>query len=193
MRHLLLSLTFIFLIGCGVTTPEYTAPDTQPAEKTTVTVDKPFDEVWQGLISFTSQRFFAIDSYEKASGLMTLTFSAEPERFVDCGSISTDGPPSYEGSYIGWFDERPAQLNLTGSMNLTVQEDGESETTVEVNTRYVISVQSPAGTSEEWAFNTGGSDTQTVPTNNFGATQKRTCRPTHEAERVIVEGVQKEI
>lgn len=124
---------------------------------------------------------------------MTLTFSAEPARFVDCGTISTDGPPAYEGTYIGWYDERPATLDLTGRMNLTVQESGGSETTVEVNTRYVVSVQSPAGLSEEWAFNTGGSDTETVPANNFGATQKRTCRPTHEAERVIIEGVQQEV
>jgi hypothetical protein len=159
-----------------------------------VVVDQSYDEVWEGLISFTSQRFFAIDNYEKESGLMTLSFSSDPGRFIECGEISTDGPPSHEGNYVGWYDKRRATLDLEGRMNLTVQEVREQETEVQVNVRYVVTATGASGVQmAQWRFNTGGSDTQQVKANNFGATQTRTCVPTHEAERVIVEGVQEEI
>lgn len=180
------------LTGCGVTTPEYTAPQSSAESVTTsVIMDESYNEAWDKLINFTSARFFAIDNYEKESGLMTLTFSSEPERFVECGTISTDGPPAYEGDYVEWFDEQPATINLSGRMNLTVQETGEEQTKVKVNVRYIVTVGNAAGAEfYAWTFNTGGSDTQQVRANNFGATQTRTCMPTYEAEKVIVEGIQ---
>jgi hypothetical protein len=194
MRYATILGIAVFFLGCGVTTPEYTAPDPEPAGQTSVAVDQEYDDVWEGLISFTSQRFFAIDNYEKESGLMTLSFSSDPGRFIECGEISTDGPPSYEGNYVGWYDERRATLDLEGRMNLTVQEVREQETEVQVNVRYVVTATGTSGVQmAQWRFNTGGSDTQQIKANNFGATQTRTCVPTHEAERVIVEGVQEEI
>jgi len=160
-------------------------------DNTTVTLDQSYDEAWDKLINFTSSRFFAIDNYEKDSGLMTLSFSSGPGRFIECGDISTDGPPSYEGDYVQWYSERPATLDLDGRMNLTVQEAGENQTSVDVNVRYVVTATGANGVqAAQWSFNTGGSDTQQVRANNFGATQTRTCQPTHEAEKVIIEGIQ---
>lgn len=76
-------------------------------------------------------------------------------------------------------------------MNLNVRESGPKQTIVEVNVRYVVTVSAPNGQQlVQWTFNTGGSDTQQVQANNFGATQTRTCMPTHEAEKMIVEGIQ---
>lgn len=76
-------------------------------------------------------------------------------------------------------------------MNLTVRETGENQTEVDVNVRYVVTATAANGVQMvQWSFNTGGTDTQQVPANNFGATQTRTCQPTHEAEKVIVEGTQ---
>jgi len=195
MRYLTIaSLLFALLVsGCGVTTPDYTTPSAPDYDQTSVTVEEGFDSTWDGLIQFTSQRFFAIDSYEKDSGLMTLSFSSDPARFVDCGTISTDGPPAYEGDYIQWFQETPRRsISLDGRMNLTVQETTEEETRIGVNVRYVVTAQAGPQTIN-FNFNTDGSDTQQVTANSFGATESRTCRPTHEAERVIVEGVQEEI
>lgn len=187
-----LALTFLLISGCGVTTPDYTAPQSSASmDNTTVTLDQSYDEAWDKLINFTSSRFFAIDNYEKDSGLMTLSFSSEPGRFIECGDISTDGPPSYEGDYVQWYSERPATLDLDGRMNLTVQEAGENQTSVDVNVRYVVTATGANGVqAAQWSFNTGGSDTQQVQANNFGATQTRTCQPTHEAEKVIIEGIQ---
>jgi predicted small lipoprotein YifL len=195
MRAFLASLLALFLLsGCGVTTPTYEPPEPTSADETSVVIDQNYDETWDELIQFTSQRFFAIDNYEKDSGLMTLSFSSEPERFIDCGKIDTDGPPSYEGAYVQWYNNRPqANLTLDGRMNLTVQEVSESKTRVSVNTRYVVEAVSAStgATAVSWSFNTGGSSTKTVPANNFGATDTRTCRPTHEAEQIIIDGITK--
>ena len=184
-------LVVALLTGCGVTQPTYEAPQRADSVQTSATVDQSYDETWDHLIQYTSQRFFAIDNYEKDSGLMTLSFSSDPSRFVDCGYIETDGPPSYEGPYVAWFEQRSdVNMNLDGRMNLTVQEASEAETMVSVNTRYVVQIETMTGaTYGPWAFNTGGSATQSVPSNNFGATDTRTCRPTHEAEQVILEGL----
>jgi hypothetical protein len=190
-RFSLALLAILLFSGCGVTTPDYTAPQSSASiDKTTVALDQSYDETWDQLINFTSSRFFAIDNYEKDSGLMTLSFSSEPGRFVECGEISTDGPPAYEGDYVQWFSERPATLDLDGRMNLNVREAGENETEVDVNVRYVVTATGANGVqAAQWSFNTGGSDTQQVRANNFGATQTRTCQPTHEAEKVIIDGI----
>lgn len=86
-RPLISALLTVFLFaGCGVTTPDYTAPQSKASiDNTTVTLDQSYDQAWDQLIDFTSSRFFAIDNYEKDSGLMTLSFSSEPGRFIDCG------------------------------------------------------------------------------------------------------------
>lgn len=179
----------LLLTGCGVTQPTYTAPEESPIESTSVTVDAEFDEAWSTLIGYASQRFFAIDSFEKDSGLLTITFSSDPDRFINCGMYKTDSP-SYEGTYIG-YAERYLSAGLSGRMNLTVREV-DNGTEIAVNTRYVFDVTN--GPQQfSWTFNTGGSDTQVVPSNNFGATQERTCRPTHQAEEEILEGIQSEI
>jgi hypothetical protein len=193
MKRLLASLLAgLLLAGCGVTTPDYTAPQSSASmDKTTVTLDESYDQAWEQLINFTSSRFFAIDNYEKDSGLMTLSFSSEPGRFINCGQISTDGPPSYEGDYVQWFSERPATLDLDGRMNLNVREVAQDQTEIDVNVRYVVTATGTNGVqAAQWSFNTGGSDTQQVRANNFGATQTRTCQPTHEAEEVIINGIQ---
>lgn len=89
------------LAGCRGTTPEYTAPQSKASiDETTVTLDQLYDGAWSQLINFTSSRFFAVDNYEKDPGLMTLSFSSDPGRFVTCGNISTDSPPSYEGGHV---------------------------------------------------------------------------------------------
>ena len=179
----------LLLTGCGVTQPTYTPPEGSAIESTSVTVDAEFDEAWSTLIDYASQRFFAIDSFEKDSGLLTLTFSSDPSRFIDCGMIKDDAP-RYEGTYIG-YAERYLNGALSGRMNLTVQEAG-GKTEIAVNTRYVFEASNQAQ-QFTWTFNTGGSDTQVVPSNNFGATQERTCRPSHQAEEEILEGIQSEI
>ena len=189
MRFPYLFVLCILIFGCGVTTPEYNAPPAEDNPPASATLNQGYDDAWNSLISFTSERFFAIDNYEKESGLMTLKFSANPSRFVTCGEIDTDGPPAYSGPYLDWYDQRRATPELDGRMNLTVREISSEEVRVEVNARYVLSISYPTGSQLKWAFNTGGSDTITVPANNFGARQDRTCRPTHEAERVIVEGL----
>jgi hypothetical protein len=188
MKHLLpLILAVLFIGGCAAAS-EYTPP--QPAEEpsTSVAVEQSYDEAWSDLIQYTSQRFFAIDSYEKESGLMTLTFSSDPVRFVDCGDVKEQG--SYEGSYVGWLQQRQeTRISLQGRMNLTVNEQSADETRVNANVRYIVTAGAANGQSiAEWTFNTGGSDTQSVPT-GAGGTASRTCQPTHEAEQVILDGI----
>jgi hypothetical protein len=179
------------LTGCGATTPEYTAPQPSAESVTTsVIMDESYNEAWDKLINFTSARFFAIDNYEKESGLMTLSFSSDPARYVDCGTVGTG---SDQQGWIEWWrgTNSTASVSLDGRMNLTVQKVSRAETKVEVNTRYVVTAESNLVVNQnyEWVFNTGGSDTvpKAPPAGMSGG--PRTCTPTHEAEKVIVEGI----
>ena len=45
------------------------------------------DKVWSALIDYATESFFSINTYEKDSGLMTLSFSSEPRRL---SSICSD-------------------------------------------------------------------------------------------------------
>jgi hypothetical protein len=79
------------LYGCATGT--YTPPTTAQLPDYERTVDKSFDETWASLIDYSSGTFFGIDRFEKASGLLTLTFgSGEPTRFIDCGHMKAQLP-----------------------------------------------------------------------------------------------------
>jgi len=60
----------LLLIGC---VPTYQAPIILDYNQAgTIKINKGFDEVWTSLIEYSASSFFAIDNFEKDSGLMTL-------------------------------------------------------------------------------------------------------------------------
>lgn len=187
LRSVVVCAPMVALLGC-VSPATYTPPiaATQPAEYERV-IDKSFDDTWASLIDYTSQAFFSIDRFEKASGLMTLTFGAtDPARFIDCGWLKDQG---VDKSYVAFLRERYA-ATLDGKMNLVVRSLDAKRTQVRVNARYILIAPAQGVSPQEtWAFDSGGQATVNVAAAMYGTTPSRTCRPTYDAEKAVLDAV----
>lgn len=144
------------LAGCatGSTTrqshKEYTAEE--KANSKTVNLSK--DQLWEKLIPAIGKSFFSINNVDKASGFINLTFSGDPQRYVDCGSLMTSvknlwGPREYQIDLAAAESRYEAinnndlfqiyrKLTLEGKINLVVEKVN-TGSKITVNTRYVLS------------------------------------------------------
>lgn len=170
-----MALTFL---GACATTAEYAPPGPLPAVENVRTIEAGFDETWTALVNYVSSSFFGIRSFEKASGLLTLSFgTTDIPRFVECGTWEGDGPQRYI--------ERDLGFTLDGQMNLFVEPQGPSRTQVRVTTRYVLRDHS----RNVYEFTSNSSATVTIRNPTAGTIPTRTCRSTHAAEKQIITGI----
>ena len=166
-------------------------------------MDKPRDEVWNRLVAGLGEKFFVVNNLDKASGFINVSYTGDPEEYVDGGELyfkvsnlagtreyrfpASRKFAEYETSQNGmlWFVRR--NLNLDGRINIVVAEVSESKTRVTVNTRYVLtlSVNSQEVTqrsvlphAETIAFNSGDQGSSTAGTQ---------FRPTGRLEAAILE------
>lgn len=183
------------LVLSGCATGTYTPPGSLTGDdaKHEVIVNKSFDATWTSLIDYASSTFFAIDNFEKASGLITLSFgSSEPGRFIDCGQmVAQAGAQKFNGPYATYMSTHLG-ATLTGKMNLVVRQLEPNKTLVRANARYVF-VSPPQGgiPGNSWTFESGGQATVPVTVPMAGTIPTRTCRPTYAAEKAILDAVRK--
>jgi hypothetical protein len=120
----------------------------------TKVVNKSFDAVWASTIPSIGKAFFVINNLDKNSGLVNVSYSGDPEKYIDCGVIRSDvsnmrGQRSYEfpaaSAYQTYeimqdghlfFIER--KMDLDGRVNLIFEPIGKSQTRVTANTKYVV-------------------------------------------------------
>lgn len=197
LRH----LAPIALLVAGCATGTYTPPTDDDGQnyKYTATIYKPYDDAWVSLVNYISSSSFGIENFEKASGLLTLTFgSGNPSEFVDCGNFSIQFPNpalSFSGPYVDYLEQR-FQGRLDGKMNIFIHSVSPSTTEIRVTTRYVLAATAinPATNYVEnmqWVFDSGGSGTYYTTNPTAGTTSERQCRPTYKAEQTILEGIEK--
>lgn len=182
------------LLGCATGTYAPPQAAAQPPQYERV-VNKSFDETWTSLIDYTSQAFFGIDRFEKASGLMTLNFgSSEPARFIDCGHMKAQAAAqSVDMPYARYLNER-FNAKLDGKMNIVVRSLDPKRTLVRVNARYIFIAPAqtqPQTPVQTWTFDSGGEATVAVAGALAGTIPTRTCRPTYAAERAVLDAVSK--
>jgi hypothetical protein len=197
----------ILLTGCITGGFGYTPPATRskPIESTK-TIERPLDAVWKDSVAELGKNFFVINNIDKSSGLINVSYSGDPEKYVDCGFITSKvknarGERNYnfnaskasmeyevtDGSSLAIIKRSMA---LEGRVNLIFQSTGKGETTVTANTRYSISRTSsvapiggyPRLSNDSVAFNGGQSG---VIPNSSGVT----CYATGELERSILESI----
>jgi hypothetical protein len=146
----------------------------------------PFDQTWQKLIEYAAGTFFAIESYEKESGLMTLSFSSsQPSQFVDGGYFKFSNlTTSFDGNYVDYLAQYYGG-KLEGKMNIALIRASDNQTRVTVNARYVYSCL-----QNTWAFNSGGSSTIRVEGAANGTSDTRTLVPTHFAEQSVLKALE---
>ena len=200
MKKKLITLILIIAIASCSGPPRATFTYIEPVSiknNSSITLDKPFDEAWVGVIEYVSSSFFAITSFEKDSGLLTLSFSATPELLVDCGTLLINN--KRQKNYLEFLDTRPSSsLTLDGIMNITAVEKSEGKTTITVNARYILNVvrtsynrvsNTSTRLSDFWTFDSNSSDTVYISANLPGSSSTRTCMPTGAAENSILKGV----
>lgn len=184
MRHIAVVIAAgLMVTGCAGT---YVAPSALPTKDNERVVARGFDETWTRLVDKASQTFFAIDNFEKESGLMTLSFGADqPSRFIDCGQVKSP-QANFEGPYADYVTGYLGGT-LTGRMNLLLQKVDATHTKVRISARYVLNLppqQNARGST--WTFDSGMRDVQRVDSALLGTEPTRTCQPTGAAEREIL-------
>ena len=189
----ILSMTIVITIvsACTVLTQQgtYTPPDLSNVGNYSETIDKNFDETWTAVIDFVSTSSFAIDNFEKDSGLITLSFGAsDHSRYIDCGIFTSTGLITFNGKYVDYMSGVSNQGSaLSGQMNISIRSVSEGKTNVRVNARYIWT----AGTNltygrTMYTFDTGGSATVYTSNPTQGTIPTRTCVPTYTAETSVI-------
>ncbi len=188
----------------------YLPPSNNPAMADNVRfVDKPRDAVWASAVPELSKRFFTINNLDKASGLINMSYSGDPEQFIDCGQITSfvknargertyefpasRAQQSYETLEPGGLFFLDRRMALEGRINLVFEDAGPARTKVTANTRYVltrtVSVARadgrPGGTfNDTTSFNSNAGGTM-----GSGPTAL-TCNATGGLERQVLEILQ---
>ena len=201
MKKLTSISIIIFLTSCAapvVNNIVYEEP-VQIDYTKSVTFNEPFDVVWDGVIDYATESFFAISSYEKDSGLMTLSFTSTPENYVDCGKWIVNGTVN---DYVQFMRLRPGtSVTLNGVMNLRVVERSEGQTTLTSNARYILNITQsgfsydlnynrvPYSYSDTYTFDSRSVEKLAISNPTAGTIPFRTCGPTGAAEQAILNGV----
>jgi hypothetical protein len=196
------SLAFLIGVGCG--SANYAPPPTSPPNPNSIVIQQPFDQVWAHAIPQIGKSFFVINNIDKSSGILNISYSGDPEQYIDCGNIHveygsqiTDFPAAkaeeeFTGPSGGVFPARYARkVSLDGRMNIVFEKVSEKSTRVTVNARYIVTVSTvkqvgqypPTSAQGTAQFNTGGEG-------NFPGTHPATCRPNGKFEQTILEMVQ---
>lgn len=183
MRRFMIVLTAAALAGCAGKV-DYIRPTLQvtPGQNAKL-IHKPREVVWAASVPALSKQFYVINNLDKSSGLINLSYSGDPEKYIDCGRITSfvknahgertydfagaKAQQSYEvmdpGVGLFFLDRR---MSLEGRVNLIFEEVDANTTRVTANTRYVVNrtqtIRSAAGgfpqnLSDSISFNSGGS------------------------------------
>lgn len=184
-----LMVLVLSMAGCTSGRVIYSRPWAADRAETSVTVPQTKDIIWQKLLSGIGDSFFIINNVDKESGFINVSYSGDPCRFVDCGTIDSDivsgsDKRNYNFPACKVYQEYEIiekgqnmflkrSMSLDGRANIVVQE-GENGTHVKVNVRYVVQKKVQvindngrlAGTDDDSiSFNSNGIETFPQHTN----------------------------
>jgi len=204
MKHIF-SIPLIFLLAACAGKVEYTPPSMAPSIDNTMEVQSSKDKVWKTLVTNLGKEFFVINNLDKDSGLINVSYSGDPQLYIDCGSIYSyvknmrgershyvDGAQKVADYEVMdgnlYFIHR--EMSLEGRINIIVVPTTKTTTQVSVNTRYLVTKKTSARLPDRYvgshsdtiSFNSGQS--ATFP--GSGKTTPTTCIPTGKLERDIL-------
>jgi len=170
------------LVGCS--SGSYIPPTVSSDLASSTVVSKSYDETWNDLIEYSGSTFFAIENFEKESGLITLSFGASQPSSYASGGYFENAATGFKGDWVDYIAQFGA--SLSGKMNVVVREVSAGETKVTVNARYIF-----RGDGVNISFDTGSCGQQNMGINAIGGTDpiRRVC-PTHLAENSIISALQ---
>ena len=129
MKSFLLVITAaVYLVGCS--SISYSPPESKSGKENIVSLPVPREPFWKQFISQLSSEFFVINNLDKETGLINVSYSGDPEKFVDCGRIKLSSEdndfPASRGAhhYQQWVALKvfriDRQMQLDGRMNIIV-------------------------------------------------------------------------
>ncbi|WP_145143077.1 hypothetical protein [Roseomonas gilardii] len=141
------------LTACGGQV-NYTPPTTTVAAQNSRTVSASRDQVWNKLVPALSSQFFVINTIDRSSGLINVSYGGDPEKYVDCGRIRSyvknlrgertyDFPGAQAQATYEMMNDNGLfvfnrSMKLEGRVNIVVQDIGPQQTLVTASTRYVV-------------------------------------------------------
>lgn len=153
-----ISVILLALLTACAGTMDYVRPNATTAGKSNEKIlDRPREAVWNASVPALGKQFFVINNLDKSSGLINVSYSGSPEKYIDCGHITSfvknmQGARTYDfaaskaqQSYevmnpqgLFFLDRR---MSLEGRVNLIFEEMSPTQTRVTANTRYVVQRQ----------------------------------------------------
>ncbi|MBU0665717.1 MAG: hypothetical protein KJ990_14420 [Proteobacteria bacterium] len=204
---LLLTLSVSILAGCAGKF-DYSPPPSIAPTNNSVMIEKNKDEVWKTIVPALGKNFFVINNLDKESGIINLSYSGDPEKYIDCGTINSyvknargertynfpasSAQQTYEvmdmkqSGGLFWIDRK---MNLEGRMNLIIEEIEPSKCLITANTKYILTksvnmrnVQGASKSSTDTiSFNSGQG--ASFPGASFGGT---VCNATGAFEKEVL-------
>ena len=150
---ILLIFVSMIAISCVIGKVSYIAPEGLKSTNNSVVLKESRDKVWMKLIDGIGKSFFVIDNIEKDSGLINISFSDDPCRFISCGTANSyvlDAQGKRKYNFPGCIEYKEYEefnkgnlfiirrwITLDGRASIIVQKRNNG-TLVKVNVRYVV-------------------------------------------------------
>lgn len=150
-------LVGLLLLAACAGKMQYIPPTVNPTTQNFLALDNSKEDIWKTIIPALGKSFFVINTLDKSSGIINISYSGDPERYVDCGRINSyvrnargertyDFPASraqqsYEvmdmehGGGLIFVDRK---MNLEGRINIIIEEGSPVTSRITVNTKYVL-------------------------------------------------------
>lgn len=195
------------LVGCASATAGYRGPDTSARPNYAKEVSRSRDLVWNDAVAALGQRFFIINNIDKASGLMNISYSGDPTRFVDCGRLTvtvsgvnaktqTLDMAAADALYESVAPLPPyglpgrvqvrRQMALEGRVNIIFEAVGADLTRITTATRYVLTRKLAATATLPYSDTVGFNGNEKGVFPPLGANPPLECVSTGELEKSIL-------
>lgn len=180
-RYFPIFFACIGLFGC--VSASYVPPTSNSVPEKRFVVNLKYDEAYSQLVTVLASSFFAIDNFEKESGLITLSYQASGDisKYIDCGHWDYRDDNigySFQGKYETYLVQQ-FRASLAGRLNIVMKPKGE-QTELIINSRYVF------GSFVFDGLNEARISTASSATDN----PIRICRPTGFVEKSIADAIQ---
>lgn len=208
MKVFIAAVALAALAGCAGK-QEYIRPTATSPVEITKTINRPRSEVWDKAVPQLGKQFFVINNLDKSSGLINLSYSGDPERYIDCGRVisfvknargertynfaGSKAQSDYEIMIDGTLIFLSRRMDLDGRVNLIFEEVDSQTTKITANARYVVKREvtirdvhgNSRSNSDSTSFNGNGRGTLQQARVLEGAE----CRPSGDLEREILQSI----